>query len=74
MQAVRSLTIAELWALPALLRLGLLEQLAAAAGAIPGAVPVSGEQRQRKKTPGASRTSRSLRTLETADWKQFSKR
>jgi cyclic beta-1,2-glucan synthetase len=72
-QAVRSLTIAELWALPALLRLGLLEQLAAAAGAIPGAVPVSGEQRQVEEDAGRviANVVRSLRTLETADWKQF---
>ena len=72
-QAVRSLTIAELWALPALLRLGLLEQLAAAAGAIPGAAPVSGQQRQVEEDAGRviANVVRSLRTLETADWKQF---
>jgi cyclic beta-1,2-glucan synthetase len=72
-QSQRSLTIAELWALPALLRLALIEQLAAATGALPGgeapaAAPHAAEGEAGRVIASAIR---SLRALESADWKQF---
>jgi cyclic beta-1,2-glucan synthetase len=70
-QTQRALTIAELWALPALLRLALIEQLAAATSALPvgdASVPQTGEEGAGRVIANAIR---SLRALETADWKQF---
>lgn len=67
-QAIRPLTIAELWALPALLRVVLLESLAAAVAVALAAEPVETE-------PSGDQTVasciRSLRAVETADWKAF---
>ncbi len=70
-QTLRSLTIAEVWALPALLRLALLEQLGAAAAAIPAAdAPLDGAIHDETGRVVAS-AMRSLRTLEATDWKQL---
>ena len=72
-QGVRPLTMAELWALPTLLRLALLEQLAGAAGRLVGepaaeAAPASVDDET------VASCVRSLRTLETLDWKDFFER
>jgi cyclic beta-1,2-glucan synthetase len=72
-QGVRPLTMAELWALPTLLRLALLEQLAGAAGRLVGepaaeAAPASVDDET------VANCVRSLRTLETLDWKDFFER
>ena len=74
LQTRRTLTIAELWALPALLRLALLEHLAAASTAILTAEQqTSAPVRQAEEEAGRVIASaiRSLRVLEAADWKQF---
>jgi cyclic beta-1,2-glucan synthetase len=72
-QAVRSLSIAEVWALPALLRLGVLEQLALASRSIASATEPSELERQAEEDAGhiIANAVRSLRNLETADWKRF---
>jgi cyclic beta-1,2-glucan synthetase len=68
-QAVRPLTMAELWALPTLLRLALLEQLAGAAGRLAApAAPASADDET------VASCVRGLRTLETLDWKDFFER
>ncbi|MGE0521257.1 MAG: cellobiose phosphorylase, partial [Candidatus Binatia bacterium] len=70
-QTERPLTIAELWALPALLRLALLEALAEAIAVIPG-VDISAEGAAATDTGRViANAIRSLRTLESADWKRF---
>jgi cyclic beta-1,2-glucan synthetase len=81
-QQQSALTIAELWALPALLRLAVLEQLAAAAALVvpPGAA--STDQPPDAATGDApappehmiARCIRSLHLLETTDWKVFVER
>jgi cyclic beta-1,2-glucan synthetase len=70
-QSVRPLTMAEIWALPTLLRLALLERLADAAGRL-----VATEERVATDPASADDETvascvQSLRTLETLDWKEF---
>ena len=79
-QALRPLTIAEVWALPILLRVTLLERLAAALESLGEAkvVQVPGERPNNSRSDPqaaadriAASCIRSLRTLEAADWKEF---
>ncbi len=84
-QAARTLSIAEVWALPILLRLALLESLARTVASLglstQAAAPpeaahtqdVSGGHDREAPSPDQIVASciRSLRTLETADWKAF---
>ena len=75
-QAYRRLSIAELWALPILLRAALLERLGAAAARI-APVTVAGRPTDRPAAgAGAADHAvasciRSLRALDVADWKLF---
>jgi cyclic beta-1,2-glucan synthetase len=71
-QGVRPLTMAEIWALPTLLRLALLERLADAAGRLVGTTEegVATDPASADDDTVAS-CVRSLRTLETIDWKDF---
>jgi cyclic beta-1,2-glucan synthetase len=64
-QAYRPLCIAEVWALPLLLRVALLESLAAAAGVV-----FRAEEPPAESAVGQTVAAciRSLRTLETTDW------
>jgi cyclic beta-1,2-glucan synthetase len=72
-QSVRPFTMAELWALPTLLRLELLEQLAGAAGRLVGE-PVAEPAPASVDDETMASCVRSLRTLETLDWKDFFER
>jgi cyclic beta-1,2-glucan glucanotransferase len=76
LQTSRSLTIAELWALPAMLRLALLEELALAARDLAAVVEPAALERQGEEECGRVIASaiRSLRALEVANWKQFFER
>jgi cyclic beta-1,2-glucan synthetase len=67
-QAVRPLSMAEIWALPVLLRIVLIESLAAA---VASALPVEGPPGDTPADQGVAASIRSLRTLETTDWKAF---
>jgi cyclic beta-1,2-glucan synthetase len=69
-QAERRLTIAEVWAFPALVRLAILERLADAAADVGRAEPTSGRSGEGPARTVAS-CIQSLRQLETADWKRF---
>ena len=75
-QSVRPLTMAELWALPTLLRLALLERLADAAGRLVGTPPESAAEGARVSVDDETVAScvQSIRTLETLDWKDFFER
>ncbi|HSF02108.1 MAG TPA: hypothetical protein VLA62_03815, partial [Solirubrobacterales bacterium] len=67
-QVLRPLSMAEIWALPVLLRIVLLESLADAVTIVLPAEGPAGD------TPADQRVGaciRSLRTLETTDWKAF---
>jgi cyclic beta-1,2-glucan synthetase len=78
-QTLRRLSIAEVWALPIMLRVALLEQLGAVAPSI--APPVQEAERGVAATRASPRETavdqvvasciRSLRALETTDWKAF---
>ena len=72
-QSVRPLTMAELWALPTLLRLELIEQLAGAAGRLVGGPAVEAVPRSADDETVAN-CVRGLRMLETLDWKDFFER
>ena len=76
LQQSRTLTIAELWALPAMLRLALLEQLALAARDVAAVAEPTAAERQSDEEAGRLVASaiRSLRALEVADWKGFFER
>ena len=67
-QAVRPLSMAEIWALPVLLRIVLIESLAEA---VASALPVEGPAGDTPADQGVAASIRSLRTLETTDWKAF---
>ncbi len=70
-QTVRTLSVAEVWALPVLLRIVLLESLASAVSI---ALP---EERAAGETAGdriVAACIRSLHTLETTDWRVFFER
>jgi cyclic beta-1,2-glucan synthetase len=67
-QTRRPLTIAEVWALPVLLRIVLLESLAAATTTAFQADGPPGQSPADQTVPACIR---SLRTLETTDWKAF---
>lgn len=75
-QSRQPLTVAEAWALPAVLRLVVLERLATAADSVAPA-PTSAEagaatlRRIRQTDELVATCVRSLRVLETADWKGF---
>ena len=76
---LRRLSIAEVWALPILLRVALLEQLGAVAPSIAPPVPeaaraVAGTRAPRPETAVdqvVASCIRSLRALEATDWKTF---
>lgn len=79
-QSIRPLSIAEVWALPALLRLSVLEHLAKAAASIVlplEAAPDTDSVLSGQSVEGAAEVSlvascvRSVRVLETANWKEF---
>jgi cyclic beta-1,2-glucan synthetase len=65
---VRPLSMAEVWALPVLLRIVLLESLA---DAVTIALPPEGPAGDTAADPTVGACIRSLRTLETTDWKAF---
>ncbi len=67
-QTVRPLSMAEVWALPVLLRIVLLESLASAVAI---ALPVEGPTGDTPSDQIVTACIRSLRTLETTDWKAF---
>jgi cyclic beta-1,2-glucan synthetase len=67
-QTVRPLSMAEVWALPVLLRIVLLESLASAVAI---ALPVEGPTEDTPSDQIVTACIRSLRTLETTDWKAF---
>jgi cyclic beta-1,2-glucan synthetase len=67
-QTVHSLSMAEVWALPVLLRIVLLESLA---DAVAIALPPEGPAGDTPADQGVAACIRSLRTLETTDWKAF---
>ena len=67
-QTVRPLSMAEVWALPLLLRIVLIESLAAA---VATALPPEGAAGETPADQRVAACIRSLRTLETADWKAF---
>jgi cyclic beta-1,2-glucan synthetase len=67
-QTVRPLSMAEVWALPVLLRIVLLESLA---GAVAIALPVAGPAGDTPADQTVAACIRSLRTLETTDWNVF---
>jgi cyclic beta-1,2-glucan glucanotransferase len=76
-QALRPLSIAEIWALPILLRAALLEQLGVAARGIAPPAEEAGRAAVLASPPQAatdhvvSSSIRSLRALDVADWKEF---
>ena len=65
---MRPLSMAEVWALPVLLRIVLLESLA---GAVATALPVEGPAGDTPADQSVAACIRSLRTLETTDWNAF---
>ena len=67
-QLLRPLSMAEIWALPVLLRIVLLESLASA---VATALPVEGATGETPADQIVAACIRSLRTLESADWKAF---
>jgi cyclic beta-1,2-glucan synthetase len=67
-QTVRPLSMAEVWALPMLLRIVLLESLA---GAVAIALPEKGPAGDTPAGQSVAACIRSLRTLETTDWNVF---
>jgi cyclic beta-1,2-glucan glucanotransferase len=67
-QTVRPLSMAEIWALPVLLRIVLVESLAEA---VATALPPEGPAGDTPADQSVAACIRSLRTLETADWKAF---
>jgi len=67
-QTLRPLSMAEVWALPVLLRIVLLESLASAVAV---ALPVEGPTGDTPADQIVAACIRSLRTLETADWNAF---
>ena len=67
-QTVRPLSMAEVWALPVLLRIVLLESLA---GAVATALPVGGPAGDTPADQSVAACIRSLRTLEITDWNAF---
>jgi cyclic beta-1,2-glucan synthetase len=67
-QAVRPLSMAEVWALPMLLRIVLLESLA---GAVAIALPEEGPAGDTPADQSVAACIRGLRTLETTDWNVF---
>jgi len=67
-QTVRPLSLAEVWALPVLLRIVLLESLT---GAVATALPVGGPAGDTPADQSVAACIRSLRTLEITDWNAF---
>ena len=67
-QTVRPLSMAEVWALPVLLRIVLIESLA---DAVAIALPIEGPLGDTPADQRVAACIRSLRTLETSDWKAF---
>ena len=67
-QTVRPLSMAEAWALPVLLRIVLIESLA---DAVALALPIEGPSGDTPADQSVAACIRSLRTLETSDWKAF---
>ena len=67
-QALRPLSIAEVWALPLVLRIVLLEALASAVAI---ALPAEGSAEETAADEIVAACIRSLRTLEITDWKAF---
>jgi cyclic beta-1,2-glucan synthetase len=70
-QTVRPLSMAEVWALPVLLRIVLLESLAGAVGI---ALPVEGPTGDTPADQSVAASIRSLHILETTDWNAFFER
>ncbi len=71
LQFAQPLSIAEVWALPAMLRLAVLERLAKAADAIAAATEPDAGRERPEPDAVIGTCIRSLRSLETTDWKHF---
>ncbi len=74
LQRTTALTVAELWAWPAVLRATVLEALSAAVGSLLGEPPNAGEKASsapRDRAVEVERSIRALRLLSEMDWKDF---